>query len=74
MPVTRVRHTFQLRSIRAPTRKEEPELWSDVEPGIDGGKKPTTPTNKCLAAALTQVKFPKFEGKPLVVTYPLILR
>ncbi len=60
--------------MRAPTRKEEPELWSDVEKGIDGGKKPTTPTNKCLAAALTQVKFPRFEGKPLVVTYPLILR
>ncbi len=66
--------TCAVEPIRAPTRKEEPELWTDVPAGIDGGKKPTTPTNKCLAGALTQVKFPKFEGKPLVVTYPLILR
>jgi len=60
--------------VRAPTRKEQPDLWTDVEPGIDGGKNPKSPTNRCLAQALTQVKFPSFEGKPVVVTYPLILR
>ena len=60
--------------MRAPTRKEEPTLWTDVEPGIDGGHNPKSPTNKCLATALSTVKFPTFEGKPLVVTYPLILR
>ncbi len=60
--------------MRAPTRKEQPDLWSDVEGPLDGGKNPKSPTNKCLATALTQVKFPAFEGKPVVVTYPLILR
>jgi hypothetical protein len=60
--------------MRAPTRKEQPELWTDVEGPIDGGKNAKSPTNKCLATALTQVKFPAFDGKPVVVTYPLILR
>jgi hypothetical protein len=64
----------QVEPMRAPTRKEEPELWSDVEPGIDGGKSPKSPTNRCLATALQAVKFPAFQGKPLVVTYPIILR
>ena len=59
---------------RAPTRKEEPELWAEVEAGVDGGKNPKSPTSRCLATAMTQVKFPSFAGKPLVVTYPLILR
>jgi len=66
--------TSAVEPMRAPTRKEEPELWNDVEAGVDGGKNPKSPTNKCLAAALTQVKYPAFQGKPLVVTYPLILR
>ncbi len=60
--------------IRAPTRKEQPDLWTDVEGGIDGGKNPKSPTNRCLAGALTTVKFPTYQGKPMVVTYPLILR
>ena len=66
--------TSAVEPMRAPTRKEEPELWNDVEAGVDGGKNPKSPTNKCLTAALTQVKYPAFQGKPLVVTYPLILR
>jgi hypothetical protein len=60
--------------MRAPTRKEQPDLWTDVEGPLDGGKNPKSPTNKCLATALTQVKFPTFDGKPVVVTYPLILK
>lgn len=64
----------QVEPMRAPTRKEEPELWNDVEAGVDGGKNPKSPTNRCLATALQAVKFPAFQGKPLVVTYPIILR
>jgi len=60
--------------MRAPTRKEQPDLWTEVDGPLDGGKNPKSPTNKCLATALTQVKFPAFDGKPVVVTYPLILR
>jgi hypothetical protein len=60
--------------VRAPTRKEQPELWSDVPEGLDGGKSVKSPTNKCLARALGAVKFPAFEGKPVVVTYPLLLK
>lgn len=59
---------------RAPTRKEEPELWAEIEAGIDGGKNVKSPTSRCLAAAFTQIKYPSFEGKPLEVTYPLLLR
>jgi len=59
---------------RAPTRKEEPELWSEVEAGVDGGKNPKSPTSRCLATAISQIKFPTFSGKALVVTYPLVLR
>ena len=66
--------TCAVEPVRAPTRKEEPDLWKEVDASIDGGKNPKSPTNKCLATAMTQVSFPKFEGKPLVVTYPLILR
>lgn len=66
--------TCTVEPMRAPTRKEQPDLWSDVEAGVDGGKNPKSPTNRCLAQALTQVKFPAFDGKPVVVTYPLILR
>jgi hypothetical protein len=60
--------------VRAPTRKEQPELWSDVPEGLDGGKNVKSPTNKCLARALGTVKFPKFEGKEVTVTYPLLLK
>ena len=60
--------------VRAPTRKEQPELWSDVPAGLDGGKSVKSPTNKCLARALGTVKFPTFDGKPVVVTYPLLLK
>jgi hypothetical protein len=66
--------TCSVEPMRAPTRKEQPDLWTDVEAPLDGGKNPKSPTNKCLATALTQVKFPTFDGKPVVVTYPLILR
>lgn len=61
--------------IRAPTRKEEPDLWKDIAPGVDGGKSPKSPTNRCLASAIGKVKFPPFEAeKPRVVTYPIVLR
>ena len=66
--------TCEVEPMRAPTRKEDAELWKDVDDGLDGGKSPKSPTSKCLATAMKQVSFPKFEGKPLVVTYPLILR
>ena len=61
--------------IRAPTRKEEPELWKGIAPGVDGGKNPKSATNRCLAVAIGKVKFPPFEAdKPRVVTYPIVLR
>ncbi len=66
--------TCDVEPMRAPTRKEDAELWKDVDEGLDGGKNPKSPTSKCLATAMKQVSFPKFEGKPVVVTYPLILR
>jgi hypothetical protein len=66
--------TCEVEPMRAPTRKEQPDLWTEAPADVDGGKNPKSPTNRCVAAALQQVKFPTFQGKPLVVTYPLILR
>ena len=60
--------------VRAPTRKEQPDLWAQVPGKIDGGKSPKSPTNRCIATAISSVTFPKFEGKPLVVTYPIVLK
>lgn len=60
--------------VRAPTRKEQPDLWTSVPGKIDGGKNPKSPTNRCIATAISTVTFPKFEGKPLVVTYPIVLK
>ncbi|MEO6951331.1 MAG: hypothetical protein ABI321_05915 [Polyangia bacterium] len=60
--------------VRAPTRKEQPDLWAQVPGKIDGGKNPKSSTNRCIASAISSVKFPKFEGKPLVVTYPIVLK
>jgi hypothetical protein len=61
--------------IRAPTRKEEPDLWKDIQAGVDGGKNPKSPSNRCLASAIGKVKFPPFVAdKPRVVTYPIVLR
>ena len=60
--------------VRAPTRKEQPDLWASVPGKIDGGKSPKSPTNRCIASAISTVTFPKFEGKPLVVTYPIVLK
>jgi hypothetical protein len=63
----------QAEPMRAPTRKEEPDLWTDAPAELDGGKNPKSPSNRCLATAMAQVKFPAFQGKALVVTYPLPL-
>jgi hypothetical protein len=63
----------QAEPMRAPTRKEEPDLWTDAPAELDGGKNPKSPSNRCLATAMGQVKFPAFQGKALVVTYPLPL-
>lgn len=66
--------TCAVAPIRTPTRKEDPQLWEGVALGVDGGQSVKSPMNRCIATALNQVRFPKFQGKPFHFNYPFFLK
>jgi hypothetical protein len=62
--------------LHAPTRANNPRFYAfrNIPAGLDGGKDPSSPTNRCLAEVMKTVRFPPFKAAPQVFTYPFVVR